>query len=248
MLVKITDKCSMGCNHCMSDCTPSGQHMSFEVLKDVVKFRNIYGGPIMLLSGGEPTEHPNFKDFLKYTLLNTSSDSKIIVTTNGLWLTENVSYIKEINEKYSYKCEFQVVVDDRYYPIHVDESSEVFKLSNVHLCRDVMNIYPQGRALKNNLPFRAKASKCFNLRAMVKQLKGRSLIDVFSMMNVRGFFCTPNIDINGSIKLGESSLCPVCSSIYESEENILTAIEKFQCHSCDFINNNLPPEYKKFVE
>lgn len=248
MLVKITDKCSMGCSHCMSDCTPNGEEMSLKVFEDVIKFQNTYGGLVMTISGGEPTEHTNFKSFLRYAITHTNKETKILVTTNGLWLTENLDFMKELYIGYpTEKCEFQIVVDDRYYPIHVNESSPVFDLPNVMLCHDVYQLYPQGRALQNKLPFKAKSSKCFNIRALVKQLDF-SLVDIFYQLNMKGKFCTPHIDINGAILLGESSLCPVCSSIYSSEKTILNDIKIFQCHQCDFINNNLAPEYKKFVE
>ena len=41
------------------------------------------------------------------------------------------------------------------------------------------------------------------------------------------------------IKLGESDLCPVCSSIYKSEQEIMNDILNFHCHQCDHINKNL---------
>lgn len=38
MLLKITEKCSMGCTHCMNNATPDGQHMSEKVFDDSLDF------------------------------------------------------------------------------------------------------------------------------------------------------------------------------------------------------------------
>ena len=252
MLIKITDRCSMGCNHCLSDCTPNLCDMKLNTFNDAISFYDKYCKNMLkpiLISGGEPTESKIFYDVISslitYTSLNKSIP--IMLTTNGLWLSENEQVVKDI-KKYLPNCSIQIVVDDRYYPIHVNENSPIFKHDNVKLCRDVMQIYPQGRALQNNLPFRAKASKCFNIRAITKQMIDSSLSDIFKVMTLNAKFCTPHIDINGDIKLGESRLCPVCSNIYKTEKEIINDIVNFQCHQCDFLNNNLPEMYKRFVE
>lgn len=249
MLIKITDKCSMGCNHCLSDCTPNLCDMEWNTFIDAMGFYDKYCKSILkpiLISGGEPTESSIFMNAISY-LIGKYNNIPITVTTNGLWLTDNELFVKDIQE-FLPNCTFQIVVDDRYYPIHVNENSSIFKYNNITLCHDVMNIYPQGRALKNNLPFRAKASKCFNIRAITKQITEPSLLDIFSVMLTNAKFCTPHIDINGDIKLGESRLCPVCSNIYKSEKEIINDIINFQCHQCDFLNDKLPEIYKKFVE
>lgn len=249
MLIKITDKCSMGCNHCLSDCTPNLCDMEWNTFIDTMDFYDKYCKSILkpiLISGGEPTESSIFMNVISY-LIDKYNNISITVTTNGLWLINNESFIKDV-QKFLPNCKFQIVVDDRYYPIHIDENSSIFKYNNVMLYRNVMNIYPQGRALKNNLPFRTKASKCFNIRAITKQIAEPSLLDIFSVMLTNAKFCTPHIDINGDIKLGESRLCPVCSNIYKSEKEIINDIINFQCHECDFLNDKLPEIYKKFVE
>lgn len=254
MLIKITDRCSMGCNHCLSDCTPNLRDMEWDTFNDAMDFYDKYckdASKPIIISGGEPTESKIFygvvSSLISYTSLNKDTMIPITITTNGLWLSKNEQVVKDLKE-YLPTCTVQIVVDDRYYPTHVDESSPIFKYDNVVLCRDVMQIYPQGRALQNNLPFRAKASKCFNIRAITKQMKDSSLSDILLQMTLKYKFCTPHIDIDGNIKLGESRLCPVCSNIYKTEKEIIDDIINFQCHQCDFLNENLPEMYKRFVE
>jgi organic radical activating enzyme len=258
MLIKITDKCSMGCTHCLSDCKPDGQHMSFETFQKAVSFNfSRAGNSPILISGGEPTEHPEFKKFLSYVLgykkfqekVNSKKYPPIIVTTNGLWLSKHMDFVKLLEETniVSDDIMFQVVVDDRYYPIHVNEdilmSSELILIGH-----NVLSIYPQGRALQNNIPWNRKSSNCFNVRAIAKQIENPTLERIITMQNLRGHMCTPHIDIGGNIKLGESRLCTICSSIYKTDKEIINDIINFKCHQCDFINESLPPLYKQFVE
>ena len=54
MMIKITEKCSMGCIHCMNNATPNGKHMDFDIFQRVVSFQKQYGGPFCIITGGEP--------------------------------------------------------------------------------------------------------------------------------------------------------------------------------------------------
>ena len=53
----------------MSECKPDGEDMSFSVFQDAIQFslERAYPLPIML-SGGEPTEHPDFLHFVDYAI------------------------------------------------------------------------------------------------------------------------------------------------------------------------------------
>lgn len=60
MLFCITNKCSMGCPHCMSDCKPEGQLLDKNDLMPFINFFNFMRFRTLLISSGEPTEHPDF--------------------------------------------------------------------------------------------------------------------------------------------------------------------------------------------
>jgi predicted nucleic acid-binding Zn ribbon protein len=70
---------------------------------------------------------------------------------------------------------------------------------------------------------------------------------VFSMLAAKGKFCTPHININGYIKLGESDLCPNCSHIDRPHDEIINDILAFRCNGCSHINSNLPESYRKII-
>lgn len=254
MLLKITEACSMGCTHCMNDAKPDGEHMTLETFEDALNFiirNNAFHS--IIITGGEPTEHPVFPMFMGYAIaaLNKIEIPKVLtITTNGFWILDNISAAKEIvaaGNEYT-TIEFQVSTDSRYYPRKLDTTKRIWREKGFILCKDcVSRMYPQGRARINNFPWEAKASKCFNVRAFTKQLPnptfGSIIMGLLSAMK----FCTPAIRVDGGISLGESDLCPKCASIYDKEEDIVRKIIDFKCNKCDFINDKLPMQYKQFI-
>lgn len=71
MLLQITTRCSMGCTHCMGDYKPDGIDMSLEDFKAVVdslKDVFLHEKPVLLITGGEPLDHPQFADMFVYAV------------------------------------------------------------------------------------------------------------------------------------------------------------------------------------
>ena len=52
------------------------------------------------------------------------------------------------------------------------------------------------------------------------------------MLLAHGRVCTPVIAPDGSIKVGESALCPSVASIYDSDSEIISKISKSGCRAC----------------
>ena len=254
MLISITESCHMGCSHCMDDAKPCDNHMDFETFKDVVHFFNKYGMLEFVITGGEPTDNPDFLHFLYYAAENISPVNSygcghITVTTNGMNLLakDKAAYnmVLSTKERFGKKVTFQVTFVDKYYPIKINLDSPVFKLPNVVVCTELQSIYPMGRARYNNIPWKSNGSKCFNLRSIMRQRK--SLSETIAILTSMAKFCTPQIDIFGNIKLGESLLCPIASNIYKTEEEIVNDIYNFKCRGCDIINNNLSEEHLRAI-
>ena len=257
MLIHITEKCSMGCSHCMDDARADGKHMPLDIFEKAVDFvirNNIYHG--LVITGGEPTEHPEFPMFMGYlvaSLAKKNLQSIITVTTNGMWLLENEENAKAaktmVQGAHGVEVFFQVSTDTRFYPKKLDTTKRLWREPGFVLCKDCVEaVYPQGRALSNNIPYKAIGSKCFNVRALSKQLPAPTLNSILMELGRRGKFCTPAIRIDGSIGLGESRLCPACASIDDTEQEIMHKIQEFKCDKCRFLNDTLPPLYRRFVE
>lgn len=254
MMIKITERCTMGCKHCMNSATPDGNDMSMQCFKDSLEFLRSHNlGRVLIITGGEPTEHEHFDEFMKY-FLDFSKEFRcfnaVTITTNGETISKESERFQEYVRQSSgvFELLFQVSADTRYYPRRIPTHKRIFREKGFILCdRCVEQIYPQGRALENNIPWTAKASKCFNVRALSKQVPNCTLADIEAMLALRGKFCTPHISVNGDIKLGESDLCPSCASIYDDYSIICDKIKNFKCHSCDHINNKLDDMYRQFL-
>ena len=247
MMIKITQKCSMGCTHCMNAATSNGEHMDFSTFINVIEFQKKYGGPVCFLTGGEPFEHPEFWNFIWYAL-GALPDRLITVATNGVALADpQNAQLVEMAYREKRPLTFQVSTDPRYYPVQIDTSLPVYHLGNVTLIDEIPRIYPQGRAVVNNLPWQSIGSKCCNVRCVARQLTSPTLFMIILTLFAHDKVCTPHIDVHGGIRLGESDLCPVCSNIFKNEKEIVEDIINFECHQCDHINKNLPQNVKDIL-
>lgn len=238
MLIKITESCHMGCSHCLSNCVPSTNHMSIDTFVDALKFCIKYDCALFgnIISGGEPTDNPNFEKFIDiyYSLYNLNT--VCLVTTNGHWLINNQEKVLDMLNKYPFLF-FQVTYDERYYPIKLDVDNPLFKHERIGGISIVDHIYPQGRALINNIPSDNKiitVPKCTNLKLFIAQTESHSLSDVLYNLRLKLKYskCTPAINYDGSIGLGESNLCPRCCNIYQDEQIILNSMINSKCNKC----------------
>lgn len=248
MLVEITYSCKMGCTHCMSDCKPNGENMSIEVFKDTLNFMIKHNIPTWSFSGGEMFEHPQILemiDILEEKWKEVNHKYPIVFITNGRELVRNKDIYKAIsNFKKRHNKNLvliQVTDDDRFYPDPLSDKEKywlkklgatVEKVPSHPLDKEKC-LYPQGRALENfpDANWNTIGPKCANCILIAKQG-----IDTFNGLVItllsKGKVCTPVIAPDGSIKLGESALCPKVSSIYDSETEIMNKIKNHNCHSC----------------
>ena len=257
MMIKITERCTMGCPHCMNDAKPDGKDMDLETLKDTLEFlrKHNLGKTHLIITGGEPTEHRDFDDVMRIIFgFNAIHEhfTMVTVTTNGEAIQKEperfLNYIQEAKDS-GFILSFQVSADVRYYPRRITTHKRIFREEGITLVDDCIDqIYPQGRALYNNIPWQSKCSKCFNVRSISHQLPdSATLRDIEHHLLIHIKFCTPHIKINGDIGLGESDLCPSCASIYDDMETIMEKIRKFKCHKCDHVNDKLPELYKRLL-
>jgi hypothetical protein len=185
------------------------------------------------LAGGEPTEHPLFFDFIDIYYEISDNDYPLIIATNGHFLIENSERIHEYLNKYK-GLEFQVSYDNRYYPKKLDITKRVLRHKRIYIVTEISNIFPQGRAITNNLKISDKimAPKCTNLKLLQMQLHSTNLNSFIRELRKFDKFCIPSIQYNGDLAFGEYDACPSYCTIYDDEKHILNEIENFECHNC----------------
>ena len=261
MLLAITDYCSMGCFHCLSDCNTDGSHITEEQFIDNLNFayKLISGvpGQVLIVSGGEPFEHPNIKGLLE--ILGGYSKrtyAPIIIATNGHKLANDrglYDWYREFAKKYP-RILTQVTYVKEYYPKELTPNNKYYlgKIKNCGVVDDIREIflYPQGRALDLPSPnWNTKGPKCVNLRLLANQvntLSFKSIVGVMPQIN-QGKFCTPRINIDGTISLGESRLCPPIGTIKDSDTELFVKTMKCRCSKCsialDMLKESSAPAY-----
>ena len=236
MLIKITKSCHNGCIHCCNDSKPSDQHMTLDTFKQALKFSNEYdkfnlnGNEI---AGGEPTEHPQFFEFIDTYYEFYNLDKPLTVASNGHFILEHSDEIHSYLDKYP-SLIFQITYDNRYYPKKLDITKRALRHKRIMIVTEIGKLYPQGRAITNNLKVsdNIMCPPCLNLKLAYEQISKKSLSDILVNMRLLHKFCTPSIQYDGSIAFGEYDCCPSYCTIYDSEETILKHIVSFDCNNC----------------
>jgi len=247
MLIRVTSECSQGCKHCLVDAKKKGIHMTMKTFQDTIDLANRIGTKMILISGGEPTEAPLYHDYMEWAIKHYNGT--IAVATHGMF----ISNLDELNDKIGrykkYPILFQVVNDKRYYPKQIDKTAArraMLKYPRLkvmwRLGGQGDGLYPQGRAVKmlGSSPENTESigSKCFNLRSIVHS--GQTFYQAVRTLEGFAKFCTPSINPDGTISMGESSECERVANIYTSNEEITEIIKASQCNLCGMVSTTSP--------
>ncbi len=96
--LEVIDECDLACPTCIAGSTPGmGNARSKEHLVEVVRKYVSLNGKLnhLFITGGEPTLHPNLAEILR----NLSEfASQIVLITNGVRISSELEYLKEISE------------------------------------------------------------------------------------------------------------------------------------------------------
>lgn len=95
MLIQISNRCDEGCPHCLQDSREDGGLMSIETFKSAVRFGCETGWHLFLITGGEPTMHPDMEKLLRW-FDDMSQKIKrefgvpimFVIATNGTWIED----------------------------------------------------------------------------------------------------------------------------------------------------------------
>jgi organic radical activating enzyme len=255
----------MGCSHCLSDCRKDGNHITLEQFKKNVQWAlPLTATQPLLISGGEPFEHPQIKEILEYIeeVVKTRRlrrKGAVVVATNGSPLVDDSSLYNWYSDyvKRNSWIITQITSIPKYYPRKYT-TREYYRLQK--LTRSFMEtsendivLYPQGRAL--NLPeedYRTNAPKCINSILISVQKPFRDSYELFNMITGNAFkFCAPRFNIDGTIALGESRLCPTVGNVDMSAREILDNIKNFKCFNCEYswkVFNENPLKAARVIE
>lgn len=211
MLLLLTNSCRMGCSHCMNDCLPSGEHMTEKTLDDVIKFLLKANIKHLVISGGEPTEHPNFVKFTTKIIEKVNS-SILFIASNGMFV-DSEQKTNEMREllKDNRITGLQITNVAEYYPRH-DIIRKLVSLDfqdRMVIATHLVDMIMLGRALKNHRTDPSfRGPSCTNFYSLSRQ----GIVDFFEMIkyleeNSMSSFCKPMIDPQGYVHVGENLDC-----------------------------------------
>lgn len=110
LYIHITNKCDFNCSSCPSYCDPCGLgFIKFHELQLAVQNYEKY--PIeVVLEGGEPFLHPHIYLFIEY-LSALENVKKITLSTNGVYVRDNLQDILRIIERNKVHISLQIVMN-----------------------------------------------------------------------------------------------------------------------------------------
>ena len=102
----LTRRCNLSCTHCIRSSDSSfNEYIKLELVNRIIAdLSSKFPYATLLLSGGEPTLHPDFGEIVQLAL---NSFKKVIVNTNGM----NLKRLKQINLKKTHNLEIQISID-----------------------------------------------------------------------------------------------------------------------------------------
>lgn len=214
MLIQITNKCLEGCGHCMQNSTPDGAHMNRETLMRALEFGRFIGVSIYVISGGEPTLHPEFYDFCRAVNNHCKvSHSVWTVTSNGSWYPERAEEIGRL-ALMSFYCGMQVNTDKKWYS-NYDRIKEneiaINSVPKVMVTEGPIHMQDLGRARHNAEAQAEVASNRFHMSCCNSHLMFKQSVtpgQVGSRMLQRNLVCKPLVSVSGDVHASESALCP----------------------------------------
>jgi hypothetical protein len=234
MLVRITQKCRMGCNHCMVEASEFGEHMTLEVFCKVLAFVKRYPFEQLLISGGEPLENPEFFEMME--LAKGLSFPQIIILSNGMFVEE-----KDVLERViKLGLMFQITNDPRYYPSRIEKIDHPLFV----YVDSLQMLTKLGRAKKNEGLLASDirfSPMCFNLRSIARQSHDFSAVLLY--LRTYEKFCTPSINVDGTIVAGEAPTCFKIGDVNSDDKELVQNLLHVDCNQCG-LEDNLPLTHK----
>lgn len=254
MLIKVTNKCSLGCSHCLEDSTVQGSPMSWETFLQALDLTRRVESlvwsqgipPRILLSGGECTEHPEIVPMVEEVYRQGLLP---MLLTNGMWL-ENETLRSALLRPEWPDLLIQVTNDPRFYPKAPPQNPD----PRLIYVPEITVISKLGRAARRNDLSKWVSTRMspasFNLRSMTKHF--RSIEEAVAMLRIRSIVgksgsCIPSISSDGSVVAGESRFCWKIGDVTSSNEELTRALlDMKSCNRCGD-EANLTLEHRRAI-
>ena len=245
MIINITQHCTLRCAHCMQCAGPERtEYMSRETFSQALQFSQDIKSRVISMSGGEPTSHPLFFEFLEEAL--KLEDCIITVLSNGTFLSD-VQFVERFSRMVKDKNDFFLHISSfqglyaNYDYVHKPQLKALKMFGDKIMLSDSssdMKIIPLGRASTGKYYEEASKVKCFpsctNPCLIICQTEHIEEIGIGRVLELHFKFCLPMVSWDGSIRLGEGEQCPPVANISKPLPEIYRKMKSFRpCGECD---------------
>lgn len=248
MMIQISNQCDEGCPHCLQDSREDGGLMPFDTFKDAVRFGYNTGWHLFLITGGEPTMHPDmeklirwFDDMSQKIKREFGTPIMFAIATNGTWIedAEKRRMMWRIAKLKSYMFT-QVYTNKRWYADYdfiQDWRTELQQIPRCMVDEEEIQMQDLGRA-RMNAECQAEVEKnpyrCSCLNAALTARQVRTPKDYGIQLESNTQMCSPSVDFKGDVHLSESWLCPSVGNVTtESTDTIYSRMRQFKpCMRC----------------
>lgn len=243
MLIMLTNRCHMECPHCMQEATPDGPHMTEETFLQVLDLCREVKPPLISVTGGEPTEHPRWSEYVR-RLLALKSVKVLSILTNGAWIedkADRLAMARFVREGRG-RVKVQVYSNPRYYQDHEWTVEHEQAYRSIGCTPDFTSpIFMQdlGRARQNcseEVTANRFSPSCVNSHLIAVQ---SASLGQFLMRSVMaGKFCRPLIDPLGGIHMSESWHCPQVAHVSDGAALVFSKMQRARpCRRCRLWKN-----------
>lgn len=223
-------------------------HMDMDSIRRVSVLARDFGIRSVLISGGEPTEHPHFWEIAEMF----RADFPIVaVLTNGCWVGD-ADMEKRMSELASRNVFIQLTSVKGIYKNYPTINANRARLERmgIAVCSEPLNILALGRARESKAMLELNRKNpymcsCFSHSLASAQVGFREAIRI---SEARGRLCYPFIDWKGGIHASESCLCPSFATILDANGYIEKKARAFRpCGGCKDYKRLLRKTEPKYV-
>lgn len=218
MLFCITNKCSMGCPHCMSDCKPEGQLLDKNNLMPFINFFNFMRFRTLLISGGEPTEHPDFS-YIVETLAEKCKPLAMVIISNGSFVEDEkrLSEVVRLMHRFQFMRlqitsikglykNYDSIYKKKEYIRSFFPGRVIFEMERIMMMRSLGRAATNPEIMEMVEQTNNGYTDCAN--ATLLSMQSPNIKEFALNCESRGKFCMPMVDYKLDVHMSESMLCP----------------------------------------
>jgi hypothetical protein len=193
--------------------------------------------PCALLSGGEPTDHPELPLIVEWA---KRAFPVTVILSNGLFALDERRRA-EVFGLLSRRVLLQVTCDPRYYRRNLALVRHVFDAPHVEFIDEVERIQRCARSDHAGFLPTKRAPSCFNIRAVTRQavLHGDAMPMLTAMRTQHSLtrVCVPSIDPDGTIHVGETDTCAAIGTALDPLDEVQRKVLEVGCEKCGTMTN-----------